>query len=153
MVTMVFDKTYLKDILATLPADRTPEWGTMTPQHMVEHLGFAVQLSNGKRTHALITPEEKVERAKARMLSEEWQMPVNFKAGFLPEEGLLPLKFDSLDDAIAALMTEIDDFYQYYRETPEKTTIHPYFGSLNHAEWEINHHKHFQHHLKQFGLL
>lgn len=150
---MVFDKTYLKARLGQLPADKIPAWGSMTPQHMTEHLRLAVQLSDSRATFPLVTPEEKVERARNRMLSDEWQMPVNFKAAFMPEEGLRPLEFDSLPAAIDALMAEIDYFYDFFEKNPDAKPVHPYFGPLNRQEWEINHHKHFSHHLQQFGLL
>ena len=150
---MIFDKKYLRDTLTQLPPDTVPLWGTMTPQHMVEHLRYAVQLSNGKVSFPLVTPLEKVEKAKARMLAAEgWQPPVNFKAAFMDAEGLMPLQFGSMEAAIDALLAEIDDFYQYHRENPDAQPVHPYFGALNQQEWEINHDRHFQHHFRQFGV-
>lgn len=150
---MRFEKEYLLETLGQLQADTTPLWGTMTPQHMVEHLRYAVQLSNGKVSFPLVTPPEKVERAKARMLAAEgWQPPANFKAAFMDAEGLMPLQFDGMAAAIEGLMAEIDDFYQYYRDNPDACPVHPYFGALNQQEWEINHGRHFHHHFRQFLL-
>ncbi len=148
-----FDKNTLRDLLTALPTDRLPEWGMMTPQHMVEHLAFATTLSNGKMPMGLAIPEEKVERAKARLLDPAWQMPQLFKAAFMPADSLLPLAFGSMEAAVESLMGQIDDFYEFYAQNPEATPTHPYFGPLNREEWEVLHHKHFYHHLKQFGAV
>lgn len=148
-----FDKNTLRDLLTDLPADRVPHWGMMTPQHMVEHLALAVTISNGKMPMPLSIPEEKVERAKTRLLDPEWQMPQLFKASFMPADSLLPLACASKEEAIESLMGQIDDFYEFYAQNPEATPIHPYFGPLNRSEWEVLHHKHFYHHLKQFGMV
>lgn len=148
-----FDKNTLHEFLTALPDDRAPLWGMMTPQHMVEHLSFATSFSNGKMPMPLAIPEEKVERAKARLLAPEWQMPMLFKASFMPTDNLPPLAFATKSEAIDALLGQIDDFYDFYAQNPEATPIHPYFGPLNRAEWEVLHHKHFYHHLKQFGMV
>jgi len=148
-----FDKNTLHEILTALPDDRDPLWGMMTPQHMVEHLALSTSFSNGKMPMPLAIPEEKVERAKARLLDPEWQMPMLFKAGFMPADSLMPLAFATKSEAIDALLGQIDDFYDFYAQNPEATPIHPYFGPLHRAEWEVLHHKHFYHHLKQFGMV
>lgn len=147
-----FDKNLLHERLQALPADQAPLWGTLTPQHMVEHLAFTMEFSNGKRLMTLVIPEEKALKAKARLLDPEWQMPVGFKAPFMPADSLPPLQFSSKAAAIDALLQQMNDFYDFYARNPEATSVHPYFGTLNQAEWEIMHHKHFGHHLRQFGV-
>jgi hypothetical protein len=148
-----FEIAQLRPLLAGLPADRAPLWGMMTPQHMVEHLAFAVALSNGKVPMPLAIPEEKVERAQARLLDPAWRMPQGFKAAFMPTDALLPLAYGSLGEAAEALFGQIADFHAHFDQNPDATPTHPYFGALDHAKWGLLHHKHFAHHLEQFGVI
>lgn len=147
-----FNKNTLQNLLTQLQPNKTPAWGGMTPQHMVEHLGFAVGLSNGKIIQPLYTPIEKLAKVKAYMMQPDWLPPVNFKVAFLPAEGLMPLRYANLSEALQALLHEIDDFYTYFEQNPDATPNHPYFGPLTKEEWLHNHNRHFLHHLKQFEL-
>jgi oxepin-CoA hydrolase / 3-oxo-5,6-dehydrosuberyl-CoA semialdehyde dehydrogenase len=149
----LFNKAVLQDHLQRLKEDTAPAWGIMTARHMVEHLTETIKFSNGINRVDLAIPFEKAERAKARMLAPEWTMPREFKAAFMPTEGLPQLKFSSLSTAIEALFSEIDDFYAFFALNPDATPTHAYFGDLNKSEWEINHHKHIAHHFEQFGLI
>ncbi len=151
--TSLFNKSVIQSCLQHLREDSAPAWGAMTAQHMVEHLAETIRFSNGKKTVPLAIPFEKAERAKQRMLAPEWAMPREFKAAFMPEEGLPPLQFSSLSEAIEALYAEIDNFYAFFALNPSATPTHAYFSNLNKSEWEINHHKHIAHHFEQFGIM
>ena len=41
------DKADVISKLKSLKVDQQPEWGIMTPQHMVEHLIVSTKMSNG----------------------------------------------------------------------------------------------------------
>ncbi len=148
----LFNKAVIQNRLLRLRKDTSPIWGTMTAQHMVEHLAETIKYSNGNKTMALAIPFEKAERAKDRMLAPEWKMPREFKAAFLPLEGLPDLQFSSLTTAIDGLFSEIDDFYAFFALNPDATTTHAYFSNLNKQQWELSHHKHIAHHFEQFGI-
>jgi Protein of unknown function (DUF1569) len=149
----VFDKTRIAALLRQIAPDAVPDWGLMTPQHMVEHLAFGVCMSNGKQPQPLMIPAEKVEKAQSRLFDPLWRMPSGFKAAFMPEDRPLPLEKTDYEAAIEALLIEIDDFEQFFDKNPDTTPTHPYFGDLNRAGWLVLHHKHFSHHLRQFGLI
>lgn len=153
METSLFSRNSLDQILPRLSADTRPRWGGMSARHMIEHLALVVRFSNGKIKGELAIPAEKAERAKARMLQAEWVMPMEFKAAFLPQEGLPALEFSSLEAAIQALYAEMADFYAFFAQYPDAQPLHPYFYFLNKEEWELMHHKHFLHHFKQFDLV
>jgi len=148
----LFDKAVIQKHLQRLQEDTRPLWGTMTAQHMVEHLAETIKFSNGKKAVELAIPFEKAERAKTRMLAPEWTMPRAFKAAFIPKEGLPELQFSSLTTAIDALFSEIDDFYTFFALDPDATPTHAYFSNLNKPEWEVSHHKHLAHHFEQFEM-
>jgi oxepin-CoA hydrolase / 3-oxo-5,6-dehydrosuberyl-CoA semialdehyde dehydrogenase len=44
------------DHLSALPHDLKPQWGVMTLQHMIEHLGDNFKISNGTVKSQVYTP-------------------------------------------------------------------------------------------------
>jgi hydroxymethylglutaryl-CoA reductase/oxepin-CoA hydrolase/3-oxo-5,6-dehydrosuberyl-CoA semialdehyde dehydrogenase len=138
------------DQMEKLSPDTKPLWGIMSSQHMVEHLLLTVKVSNNKIKVECFNPPEKIPTLKRFLLSER-PLPKNFISPLIGD-GLLPLQFDSLKDAITSLKIEIEDYYKFFDKNPEAVLINPTFGELNRTEWEIFHKKHFIHHLSQFGI-
>ena len=128
-------------------------WGKMNAQHMVEHLRDFFQVSIEQVRFGLVTPEEHLPKYMEFLLSEK-QFRENTKApsNILGEEPM-PLRFDTLSDAIEALRKTVVQFNEYFKNNPGKKTIHPVFDPLDFDEWVQLHYKHVQHHLRQFGLL
>ena len=66
----------------------------------------------------------------------------------------LPLRFDSLEEAIKQLEKGVERFYTYFESKPQDyKTMHPSLGALNFEEWQLFHSKHFKYHFSQFELL
>jgi hypothetical protein len=123
----------------------------MTPQHMVEHLILAVQMSNGKLKLECVNPPEKIPTLK-RFLMSSRQMPKLFVNPVIGED-LRPLEYSSLVEANEKLKNEIDDYLLFFENNPGGNPVNVTFGELNKEEWDVFHKKHFTHHLSQFGLL
>ncbi len=139
-------------VLTKLTEQTKPLWGFMSPQHMVEHLSAAVKMSNGKTVFTeCMNPPEKYPLLKKFLLSNR-PFPKNF-VNTVIGEGLKPLKFSSLEKAKTELLTELDDFYEYFRINSSAKLMNPTFGPLKFDEWIIFHTKHFKHHFTQFGLM
>lgn len=149
----VLESAQVFETLGRLQADQQPEFGMMTPQHMVEHLAFAVGFSNGRGPQKHYFPPEKEQKIKAIIIDGKQEMPRGFKTPVLPPDGLPPLKCSSLQEAILFLEKELRFFNQYFIENPEARTINPAMGELNYNEWLIFHNSHFTHHFRQFGLM
>lgn len=149
----ILDRTKLFEILRKLQADDKPEFGAMTPQHMVEHLAFAVGFSNGKEPQQHHYPIEKEQKIKAFIIGTDNDMPIGFKSPVLPKEGLPTLKHSNLTNAIDNLKTELSDFDNYFTNHPSDKPINPTMGELNYQEWVRFHNRHFTHHFRQFRLL
>lgn len=66
----ILDRTKLFEILNKLQADDKPEFGAMTPQHMVEHLTFSVRFSNGKEPQQHYYPTEKEQKSRHLSLGQ-----------------------------------------------------------------------------------
>lgn len=135
-----------------LKEDTPALWGTMTAQHMLEHLLLPLEFSRGLFDVPLVSPIEKVEKIKRIMLLSDAPLKRDFPAPFL-SPGLQPLKFGSLAESKLALYKEIEAFLNFWKENPSSIFTHPIFGPLNEKEWYVFHSKHFTHHLSQFGLV
>ena len=135
-----------------LKEDTLALWGTMTAQHMLEHLLLPLKFSRGVFEVPVVTPLDKLEKTKRIMLLSDAPFKRDFQAPFIGP-GLQALKYKSLDESKLALFKEIEAFLFYWKENPNSIFAHPIFGSLNEKEWYLFHSKHFTHHLSQFGLV
>lgn len=146
-------KSEINELLKTLKSDTPALFGTMTAQHMVEHLYLTLELSTGKRELSLAIPVEKAERMKAVVIHTEQPLAVGFKSPIMPKEGLLALMNVSLASAVRQLESCMDEFGAYFKKNQGAKLVHPSFGELGYEEWLVFHNKHFTHHFRQFGLV
>ena len=138
--------------LEHLNPDAKPVWGKMSPQHIVEHLALALQISTGKSPQILYLPEEEAARVKGKIIHTEGELPMGIKTPILGDEPP-PLVYPDLSSAINHLQDELKYWNEYSAKNPQAIHMHPRMGPLNQKEWTILHGKHFTHHLKQFGLV
>ena len=137
--------------LKALPLDKKPVWGIMTPQHMVEHLIVSTKMSNGGLTIPCRVPKELLPKYKEIVLNPAIEMERGIKAGGM--EGLLDLRYPSMDAAIEKLESEIEKFHTYFKENPGATIVNPVVDEIGYEDWIIFHNKHYTHHFKQFELI
>jgi hypothetical protein len=136
--------------LNQLTPNQVALWGKMTPQHMVEHLYKTVQASIDELKLNIYTEERKVPTLKRIFLGNK-ELPKEFMNPAIGAD-LLELEFSDLQTAIVELEKIFLRYESYFREHPTAKTAHPVFGYLTKDEWDVFHHKHFKHHLSQFGL-
>ncbi|WP_334057130.1 DUF1569 domain-containing protein [Polaribacter sp. P097] len=77
---------------------------------------------------------------------------MGFRASFL-SDGPVPLKFNSLAEAIDDLDYQVQQFVMIFNKEEGRTVVHPFFGELDFDYWKKFQVKHFTHHFKQFDLL
>ena len=145
-----FLQTEFVPLVKTIDATTKPRWGKMNAQQMAEHVSAFFKVSTNRLKFPLTTPAEHLPKYKEFLLSEK-EFRENTKAPVLPEEPL-PVQFANMNEAVAELEKEVNYFFIYFSDDPEKKTLHPAFGELNFEEWVQLHHKHVKHHLKQFGI-
>ncbi|MFV0208767.1 hypothetical protein OBK13_06100 [Empedobacter falsenii] len=145
------DKENLISKLKTLKIDQQPEWGIMTPQHMVEHLIVTTKLSNGGLSVPCRIPVEQIPQYKAFLLESDQEMQKGIKANGM--EGLLDLRYPSLEASIEKLEEEIDKFNTFFENNPDAKITNPVLAEIGYEDWKTFHKKHYTHHFKQFGLL
>jgi len=138
-------------LLQNLTADREPNFGLMTPQHMVEHLIWVTKTTIGRKG------EQEKEPTKSQLyfgkfiangaIFEHRPKPGQTKAD------LPPLKYSSLQEAIEQVAPAIERFYQHFEDNPDAVCFNPMMGELTKADLEVFHAQHYRWHLQQFGLL
>jgi oxepin-CoA hydrolase/3-oxo-5,6-dehydrosuberyl-CoA semialdehyde dehydrogenase len=147
------DREFLEFKLRELTPEHQPEWGKMTPQHMLEHLEFSFKIAVREiQDFDIATPEEHLEKVQETLYNYE-KMPREYKHPLLDEDKLEPLKHANLEDAKQALLAAYDRFMVFFRENPDAISKNAVFGELNHFEWKLLNRKHINHHFEQFGLI
>ncbi|WP_339609244.1 phenylacetic acid degradation bifunctional protein PaaZ [uncultured Planktosalinus sp.] len=139
--------------LSKLSESVTPKWGTMTPQHMVEHLEFSYRIASGEmQNFDIATPEEYLEKTQETLWNYK-PMPREFHMPLMHKGKLEPLQHPDLETAKQKMLEAREEYLLYYKENPDALTKNAVFGFLNKYEWYLLERKHLNHHFNQFGLL
>jgi Protein of unknown function (DUF1569) len=146
----ITDRPALNQYLAQLQPGTVPQWGSLTPLQLLEHLVETIEYSNGKKHTGCTLSKEEADKRKQYMIYTDAEIPLGIKTPKQLDD--IPAStFADVTEAIAALNTELDNFDKYFA-IEDATAVHPGFGALHYKEWLVFHGKHFTHHLKQFGL-
>ncbi len=151
MNKLEFLKTDFPVLLQNLKPDAKGAWGVMNGQQMVEHMAESFSYATGKNNQSLHTPAEFVTKAKDFAMSDKEFKP-NTKNALMPEIAA-PVTKANMEEAIAEVRKEIQNFVTYFENNKGATLMNSFFGELNFEEWTHLLHKHSVHHLKQFGLM
>jgi hydroxymethylglutaryl-CoA reductase len=138
------------NILNGLSSSKTPLWGKMNAQEMVEHLSDMLMMSRGTGNFTIDVDAETIAR-RQQFLSSDKEMAKNIAVPFTKE--IIVLRHDELELALDEFAEEWINFTEYYENNPSASVIHPYYGDLDFNLWLKMHDKHFTHHFKQFGLI
>ena len=137
-------------ILNRLSSSKTPLWGKMNAQEMVEHLSDMLMMSRGTGNFSIDVDAETIAR-RQQFLSSDKEMAKNIAVPFTKD--IIELRHDELELALDEFADEWINFTEYYENNPSASVIHPYYGDLDFNLWLKMHDKHFMHHFKQFGLI
>jgi len=145
---------FLEDIpvmIKPLGEDSKPDWGIMTPQHMIEHVTSGWLISNGRFESDKVPSEEKIEK-RLEFLYSNRPFPRNI-TNMAHGDGLRPLRRKNLSDAKEQLLKNIQLFFDHHKEKQDYKPLHPVFGYLDKEGWLVFQKKHITHHFIQFGLM
>ena len=138
-------------LLGKLDAGAKGNWGIMNGQQMVEHLADVVQNASGRLPLPIMNHGELLEKARAFLLSDK-PFRENTKNPIMSDIPP-PLQKATIGEAIGNLQEELDYFFHVFETNPTLTTGNIVFGQLDYAMNIQLLHKHFTHHLRQFGLV
>lgn len=147
-----FLRTRLIRHLQQLDPATPPLWGKMSVQQMIEHFSYdALRVANGRYGATdVITPADQLSRMMDFLQSEK-SFKKNLKNPLLGEEPA-PLRFNTIQAAIADLHSELIFFFEVFEKRPTLTTLNPLYGELNFDQNVQLLYKHAIHHLRQFGV-
>ena len=149
---MELTKTNIQNALNALTENTKPKWGILSPQHMVEHLEFFLQIAAGKREVKVLTPEDRIEKYQESLYNYR-PMVREFDHPLLRKGKTEDLRFKNLEEAKAGFWKMYEAFESFFKENPDSKTANPVFGLLDKAHWDLMNRKHFHHHFEQFGLI
>jgi oxepin-CoA hydrolase/3-oxo-5,6-dehydrosuberyl-CoA semialdehyde dehydrogenase len=145
-------ESFIKKALGKLTVDHKAQWGTMTPQHMVEHLEMSYRIASGEiQDFDVATPTEYIEKVAATLWDYN-KMPRNHKMPLLKENELEVLIHEDLETAKTQLLAARAEYLDFYKRNPKATNNNAVFGELTKYEWTLLERKHVSHHLEQFNL-
>ena len=150
----ITNESEIRNTLGKLSNNDKPLFGTMNPQQMIEHLSAVTQIPNGNWSVDVFVDDEKTARRRP-FLDTNQEIQPGFRASFLSDNPT-PLKFNSIEEAIDDLITQLEVFFDVFEKDSSRTVVHPFFGELNFDYWKkfkAFQVKHFTHHFKQFGLV
>ncbi|HEY0091041.1 MAG TPA: aldehyde dehydrogenase family protein, partial [Flavobacterium sp.] len=143
----------IEEFLSKLSEQSRAGWGSMTPQHMVEHLETAMRIASGeKQDFEILTPAEHLEKYREMIFSHN-KMPRMHKHPLMKQDQNEDLIHPDLATAKQKLLEAYDQYETYFRENQDAKTKNAVFGIMDKFQWDLMHVKHINHHFEQFGLL
>ncbi|MBZ0327022.1 MAG: phenylacetic acid degradation bifunctional protein PaaZ [Altibacter sp.] len=139
--------------LQKLTEKSKPQWGTMTAQHMVEHLEYTYRISAGQiQDFEITTPEKYLDKVQATLYNYE-PMPREYDFPLAEKAKMTELKHPNLETAKQKMLEARTEYLQFYKENPDAITKNAVFGNLGKFDCYLLERKHLNHHFSQFGLL
>jgi len=139
--------------LSKLSESTHSKWGTMTPQHMVEHLEFGYRIASGEiQNFDIATPEEYLEKTQETLWNYK-PMPKDFQMPLMQKGKLEPLEHPDLETAKEKMLEAREEYLEFFKENSDTLTKNAVFGYLNKYEWYLLERKHLNHHFNQFNLI
>lgn len=146
----IFDQASRKELLARLEKlekDAQPLWGEMQAAQMLKHLSQTIKVATGK-TRLRVPPWHK--RIVFRLFKSSLYNDRPWRKS-LPTAAPLRVRSEAnFDKEKEKLYRNLEEFLQLKFEGGVKT--HPIFGTFTKEQWGKMQFKHFDHHLRQFGL-
>jgi len=150
-VEMTNDK--ILECLAKLSAESRPKWGTMSSQHMLEHLEYTYKIASGQNQNFEINTPEKILDKVHNSLYNYHKMPREHMFPLAEESKINELKHKDLEEAKLKMLESRQEYLDFFKENPDAVLKNTVFGEMNRYEWYLLDRKHLNHHFEQFGLI
>lgn len=143
----------IESCLSKLTEDSKAEWGTLTPQLMLEHLEFNYDICSGEiQDFDIVTPEKILEKVHNTLYNYE-KMPREYDFPLAEKSKMTVPKHADLATAKTAMLEARERYVAFFAESPQALMKNAVFGELNKYETYLLERKHLNHHFEQFGLL
>ncbi|MBC7607701.1 MAG: phenylacetic acid degradation bifunctional protein PaaZ [Burkholderiales bacterium] len=143
----------INNYLTKLTVNHKANWGTMTPQHLVEHMEQQFLFAAGQKgDFEIVTLPEQLDKWRETIFNHK-PMPRGHKHPLMRENDLEDLLHPDIQTAKQKLIDAFDSYEQFFKENPDLRTKNVVFGMMDKFEWDLLSTKHFNHHFNQFGIL
>ena len=132
--------------LARLTPDARPAWGRMSATQMLAHINASFEMAFGERPVAMLNMPLARNPVVRYLALHVIPFPKN--APTSPE--ILPGTPQEFETERARLLVQLERMDRGV--TGIRFGSHPIFGALNPEQWGVLGYKHFDHHLRQFGV-
>lgn len=139
------DHRELQDRVQRLTTAQKPQWGKMTPVHMVAHLTDSLRMASGELE---VAPKKVPFRYSPLKELVLYLLPMPKGLPTAPE--LIARKPGDWTGEVADLRDQLNSLVQRGPEALAPT--HPAFGTLSAKQWGVLIYRHMDHHLRQFGV-
>ena len=151
LVEMTEEK--IKECLNKLSETSKAQWGSLTPQEMIEHLEYTYKIASGEiQDFDITTPEKILEKVHATLYNYD-KMPRSYDFPLAEKSEIKKVKHESLEVAKAKMLEARQQYVSFFKQNPEAITKNVVFGPLKRYEWYLLERKHLNHHFEQFGLI
>ena len=143
----------IAECLNKLTENSKPKWGTMSPQHVIEHLEYSYRIASGEIQDFEIATPEKILDKVHNTLYDYSKMPQNFEFPLAEKSKITDLKYPDLASAKEKMLEARTQYLEFFKENPDALLKNTVFGEMNRYEWYLLERKHLNHHFEQFGIL
>ncbi len=146
-------ETKIQEILNKLTENSKPEWGILTPQHLLEHLeeGYKI-LSGAIQDFEIATPEKILDKVRNSLYNYD-KFPKGSTFPTMKKGEVEDLVHPDFDTAKVKFLEAREAYKTFFNENPEAVLKNMVFGELNKYESYLLERKHLNHHFEQFGIL
>ena len=135
------------DRLAALTPGHTRRWGRMEPEQLLPHLATGLRLALGERIGEG-SPPGRIRGALLRFFAIHRLPWPEGKIQSPPGAFNTPSLGWQRDKEIVVELVE-----RFATTSPDRLgVIHPSFGRMTTRDWDVLQYRHFDHHLRQFGV-
>ncbi|HYG51939.1 MAG TPA: DUF1569 domain-containing protein [Flavobacteriales bacterium] len=124
-----------------------PLWGVMNAAQMFAHCNEAFRSAVGKEKH----PRAFMGRIVGRMALKSFTGPKPLKKNLPTAKEFKITSHREFEQEKKNLLVLVEQFSKG-GPTSVSTHPHPFFGKMNHYDWNRLMYKHLDHHLQQFGV-
>ncbi|MBT8308869.1 MAG: phenylacetic acid degradation bifunctional protein PaaZ, partial [Flavobacteriaceae bacterium] len=143
----------IEECLSKLTKETKPKWGSMSAQHMIEHLEFNYRIASGEIQNFEIKTAERILEKVHNTLYNYEKMPHDHMYPLAEESKIHELKYTSIEDALEKMKAARIAYLEFFEVNPEAKINNAVFGEMNRYEWYLLERKHLNHHFEQFGLI
>lgn len=124
------------------------QWGKMDALSMQSHLRCAIDTSLGR----VVAPDQSTIFARTVGCWLVFHVVPWPKGKIKAPEILFPAPEGDFESERGKLLGAMAEFIAAAGKEPQRKALHPIFGHKTLSYWALMHGKHFDHHLRQFGV-